>query len=160
MEQSVEHAFVSHILRYVGVGLISGSVVHAGTLGGDSTKYVVLILLGVVAFIVGTILEERKKINTPLAQYVLISVILSLGVAMVSGGTQHYLDGPVYASFLIPIGLGVGYLAFLVRDYQSKIAFKRIAGISIFVAALFGILYGIAHSMPTLSGHHESEIEH
>ena len=43
-----EYSYVSHILRYVGVGLVSGSIVHAGTLGGDSLKYIVLILMGIV----------------------------------------------------------------------------------------------------------------
>lgn len=160
MEQSVESAFLSHILRYVGVGLISGSVVHAGTLGGGSIQYVVLILLGVIAFVIGTILEERKKIEKSLFKYVLISVILSLGVGMVSGGTQHYLDGPVYASFLIPFGLLVGYIAFILRDYKSKVTLKRIMGIVFFAAILFGVLYGIAHSIPTLDNHHGSEMEH
>lgn len=160
MEQSAENAFVSHTLRYVGVGLISGSVVHAGTLGGGSIQYIILIVLGVIAFVVGTLLEERKKSERSLLKYVLISVILSLGVGMVSGGTQHYLDGPVYASFLIPIGLGVGYLAFLFRDYTSKVNLKRIVGIVLFTVVSFGALYGIAHTIPTLDNHHESEIEH
>lgn len=158
MEQSAENAFISHILRYVGVGLISGSVVHAGTLGGGSLQYIILIVLGVVAFVVGTLLEERNKSERSLLKYVLISVILSLGVGMVSGGTQHYLDGPVYASFLIPIGLGVGYLAFLFRDYTSKVNLKRIVGIAMFIVVSFGALYSIAHSIPTLEDHHASEI--
>ncbi len=158
MEQLAENAFISHILRYVGVGLISGSVVHAGTLGGGSLQYTVLILLGVIAFVVGTLLEERNKSEGSLLKYVLISVILSLGVGMVSGGTQHYLDGPVYASFLIPIGLGVGYLAFLFRDYTSKVNLKRIVGIAMFIVVSFGALYSIAHSIPTLEDHHASEI--
>lgn len=160
MEQSAEHAFLSHILRYVGVGLISGSVVHAGTLGGSSLHYTVLIVLGVIAFVGGTVLEERKKQERSLLKYILISVILSLGVGMVSGGTQHYLDGPVYASFLIPIGLGVGYLAFIFRDYKSKVTLQRIIGIALFVAVSFGILYGIAHSIPTLENHHGSGVGH
>lgn len=160
MEQSAEHAFLSHVLRYVGVGLISGSLVHAGTLGGDPTRYIVLILLGVTAFVVGTILEEGEKSEKSLLKYVLISIVLSLGVGMVSGGTQHYLDGPVYASFLIPMGLGVGYIAFIFRDYTSKVNLKRIVGVVLFVAVSFVILYGIAHSIPALEDHHESEVGH
>lgn len=160
MEQSAENAFISHVLRYVGVGLISGSVVHAGTLGGGSLKYAVLILLGVITFVVGTIMEERKKSERSLLKYVLISVVLSLGVGMVSGGTQHYLDGPFYASFLIPIGLGVGYVAFIFRDYKSKVNLKRMVGIVLFTVVSFGALYAIAYTIPTLDNHHGSEEEH
>ena len=160
MEQSAENAYISHTLRYVGVGLISGSVVHAGTLGGGSLQYIVLIVLGVLAFVIGTILEERNKSDRSIVKYVLISVVLSLGVGMVSGGTQHYLDGPVYASFLIPIGLGVGYLAFIFRDHRSKVNVKRIVGIVIVTVVSFWALYGIAHTIPTLDNHHESGAGH
>lgn len=157
-KQHVEKAYISHVLRYVGVGLISGSIVHMGTLGGGYTKYIILILLGVVAFIIGTLLEKRESTNS-LAAFVAISVILSIGVGMVSGGTQHYLDGPVYASFLIPIGIAIGYYAFLARDYKSAASTKRIMVMLVATLFLTGILYYAAHKIPTLAGHAHSNTQ-
>lgn len=153
-KQSVEKAYASHLLRYVGVGLISGSIVHMGTLGGGYLRYIILIVLGVIAFIAGTLMEKRDA-TASITSFIIISVILSIGVGMVSGGTQHYLDGPIYAAFLIPLGLIIGYCAFLVRDYRSEVALKRI-GIMLSVAAvLYGILYYVAHKIPATEDHHQ-----
>ena len=153
-KQSVEKAYASHVLRYVGVGLISGSIVHMGTLGGGYLKYVVLIALGIIAFIAGTLMEKRETTNS-ITSFIIISVVLSIGVGMVSGGTQHYLDGPVYAAFLIPLGIAIGYLAFLVRDYKSKLTLKTVGAILFFAIALCGILYYVAHKIPTTEDHHQ-----
>ncbi|MDQ3076325.1 MAG: hypothetical protein M3Q34_04330 [bacterium] len=155
-KQSVEKAYISHVLRYVGVGLISGSIVHMGTLGGESTRYIILIIMGVVAFITGTLLEKRES-ESSLTSFIVVSVIMSIGVGMVSGGTQHYLDGPTYAAFLIPIGMAIGYFAFLFRDYKSEINTKRILVMSVIAIGLITVLYFIAKRLPVQEDHHAIE---
>ncbi len=159
MRETVEKAFTSHILRYVGVGLISGSIVHIGTLGGDITRYVVLITLGIVAFIVGTILEKGRGAIT--LNFIIVSVLLSIGVGMVSGGTQHYLDGPVYASFLLPLGLLLGYIMFVLREDRKELKLGKVVVATISALILLGVLYSVAHTLPVLENHHsESEEMH
>ena len=153
-----EKSFASHILRYVGIGLISGSIVHAGTLDGSSTRYTVLIVLGIVAFAIGTYLENENRLDKKFISFILISIAVSIGTGMVSGGTQHYLDGPVYASILLPFGLLIAYIAFLYRDFKSVFSFKKI-GVAIILCSILGAgLYGIAHKIPPLESHH-SEVE-
>ena len=154
--QSIEKTYTSHLLRYVGVGLISGSIVHMGTLGGAYTKYIILIIMGVVAFIAGTLLEKRDS-EKSLTAFISISVIMSIGVGMVSGGTQHYLDGPTYAAFLIPIGVMIGYFAFLFRDYKSEITAKRILAMLFIAIGLIAVLYFIAQEIPVEEDHHSIE---
>ena len=156
MRETVEKAFTSHILRYVGVGLISGSIVHIGTLGGGITQYVVLITLGIIAFITGTILEKGRGSIT--LNFIIVSVLLSIGVGMVSGGTQHYLDGPVYASFLLPFGLLLGYIMFILSKDKKELKTQKVIVATILALVFFGGLYGIAHTIPVLENHH-SEIE-
>ena len=152
-----EKLFSSHILRYVGVGLISGSVVHAGTLGGESVKYIVLIILGILAFIIGTYLEHEDIVDKKFVSFILISVLVSIGTGMVSGGTQHYLDGPVFASVLLPIGLLVAYIAYVYRDFRSALSIQKIL-VATLLATLLGLgLYSIAHRIPTLENHHSQE---
>ena len=159
MRETVEKAFTSHILRYVGVGLISGSIVHIGTLGGDITRYVVLITLGIVAFIVGTILEKGRGAIT--LNFIIVSVLLSIGVGMVSGGTQHYLDGPVYASFLLPLGLLLGYIMFVLREDRKELKLGKVVVATISALILLGVLYSVAHTLPVIENHHsESEEMH
>lgn len=158
-KQSVEKAYVSHLLRYVGVGLISGSIVHMGTLGGGHTRYIILIMMGVVAFIAGTLLEKRES-KSSITAFIGISVIMSIGVGMVSGGTQHYLDGPTYAAFLIPIGAAVGYFTFLFRDYKSEITTKRILAMLLIAMGLIAVLYVVAQRIPVQDDHHSTELVH
>lgn len=152
--QSAEKAYISHILRYVGVGLISGSIVHIGTLGGGVIRYIILISMGVIAFIAGTLLEKREEANS-LTAFIVISVIMSIGVGMVSGGTQHYLDGPTYAAFLIPIGIAVGYFAFLLRDHRSEFTLKRVGTMLVLAVALGSVLYFLANKIPAQDNHHQ-----
>ncbi len=54
----------------------------------------------------------------------------------------------MYASFLIPIGLGVGYLAFIFRDCISKVNVKRIVWIAIVTVVSLGALYRITYTIP------------
>ncbi len=157
---SPEKSFASHMLRYVGVGLISGSIVHAGTLGGNVTQYVALIVLGVIAFIYGTYLEYDNRIDKKFVSFILISVVISIGTGMVSGGTQHYLDGPVFASIILPIGLLVAYIAYLYRDYGNKMSIKRILTAICLTSLLSFVLYTTAHQIPTAENHHALNEEH
>lgn len=158
MKETVEKAFTSHVLRYVGVGLISGSIVHIGTLGGGITHYAVLIALGIFAFIMGTILEEGRGAIT--FNFIIISVLLSIGVGMVSGGTQHYLDGPVYASFLLPLGLLLGYIMFVLREDKKELKLRKVVIATISALLLLVVLYEVAHRIPVLQNHHNEAEEH
>lgn len=128
MQKTLHESFFSHMARYVGVGLISGSVVHAGTLGGETLKYVVLIALGVILFTAGILVEHKGERIKNLLGFVLISVVVSIGTGMVSGATQHYLDGPKVGAILLSVGLLLAYIAFAWRDYKNLFTFKRIAG--------------------------------
>jgi len=52
--------------------------VHAGTLGGNVTRYVVLILLGVILFVTGNILEHGVSSLKQMIPYIWLSTILSI----------------------------------------------------------------------------------
>lgn len=152
---TLNKAYLSHIFRYVGVGLISGSVVHAGTLGGAWLKYLILIIVGIIAFIVGTYLESNNHLAQN-AKYILITIIISIGTGMISGATQHYLDGPFYAAVLLPAGLLVGYLAFAYRDYKNTLKTKNILTVILISVAIWLGLYAIAEVLPHSHDHGHS----
>jgi hypothetical protein len=149
--------FSAHMCKYLGVGLISGSIVHAGTLGGDYAKYVVLIILGIALFIIGNLLEHGISSLKELLPYIAISTVLSIGTGMVSGGTQHYLDGPNVAAILFPLGFFLAYLAFIYRDFKNELSTKKIATVAIISVLLFIILTYVAGKLPEQGGgHHDS----
>lgn len=141
-------AFFSQLFRYVGVGLISGSIVHMSTLGGNIWQYVALIIAGMIAFVIGTFLERSfETVATP-TSYLGLSVALSLGIGMVSGAIQHYLDGPHFAAFLIAVGLFIGYIALFFRDYRGEVTTRQIGFLLLSVLAIGITLYAVAESLP------------
>lgn len=157
MKVTVEKAFTSHVLRYVGVGIISGSIVHIGTLGGDITHYLVLVTLGIASFIAGTILEKEKGAIT--VQFIAISVLMSIGVGMVSGGTQHYLDGPLYAAFLLPLGLLLGYITYVFLEDRKELKMRKVITAFLLSLALFFVLYGVSERLEESRREHEKSLE-
>lgn len=138
-------AFGSHLCKYVGIGLISGSVVHAGTLGGSSLKYVLLMLTGIGLFLLGLFLEEDKK-NLVLS-YIILSILVSIGTGMVSGATQHFLDGPMTAAVLLSLGLWMAGLAFFARESWSFLSLKNIVFSLMVAGLLYTVLYALAHKI-------------
>lgn len=141
---SLSQAYLTHLLRYVGVGLISGSIVHAGTLGGNWWRYLVLIGLGAAMFGWGVWLEHHAEKQVNLGVYTALSILISIGTGMVSGATQHYLDGPRMAAILLPVGLVIGYWAFAFRDYRAQLGVKRVVGLVVLVATIMAVLWSIA----------------
>ncbi len=104
--------FLIYLTSYLGVALIGGSIVHVGTLDAHSTRYIVLGVIGLVLMVIGSILEaqiEREQLNM---KYFAIVSTLAIATGFLSGGIQHYLDNPVYAGYLLAIGLVVAYVAF------------------------------------------------
>jgi len=150
-------AFASHMLRYVGVGLISGSIVHAGTLGGDAFNYIVLITAGIICFTIGNLVEYRNEKTVTLLRYIGISVIVSIGTGMVSGATQHYLDGPIFASMLLSLGLLLAYVSFVYRDFKGDLSVKKVLIAILLSFVLWFILSTIAHRLPEVEDHHANE---
>ena len=148
-----EISFISHILRYIGVGMISGSIVHAGTLGGSITKYIILIVLGIIFFILGNIIEYRKKFDKTFLIYILVSTIVSIGTGMVSGGTQHYLDNPIFGSMIIGLGLIIAYVSFTYRDFKDTFSQKHLAIVIFASIIIASVLYFIGSTLPKNDRH-------
>lgn len=110
-----EH-FLTYIGKYLGVALIAGSVVHIGTLQNGFTRYIVLAIVGLALMMVGNILEAKQNGQKINFNYLLILTGLSFATGFLSGGIQHYLDNPVYAGYLLSIGIFVAYLTYFWKD--------------------------------------------
>ena len=153
--------FASYLAMFVGMGLISGSVVHAGQ-AAMFKQASILIVIGMVLFAVGSYINEVvfktgdiERSGVP--RYIFLSLFLAMGVGMISGSTQHFLDTPIYASYLMPMGIFVASLAFAFRNNYvlSRATWIKLLVVGvIFAAVLFYGLNSFAKSLAPSTGHH------
>ncbi len=129
---------------FVGAGLVSGGLVH---LPLDRARYLTLALVGVAVFLVATVVQEvvlaaarpsRARLVTVLAG----SLLLSLGIGMLSGGVQHFSDFPQRGAVLVPAGIVLSFLGFTVRSGgRPEALLKRSAAVvaGVAVVAFLGL---------------------
>ncbi|WP_367318647.1 hypothetical protein [Streptomyces sp. HUAS ZL42] len=120
--------YVGYVLYFVGAGLISGAVVHHPL---DPARYTKIAILGVLVFLTATLVNEfllaADRPALPRAVLVIVSsLLLSFGIGMLSGGLQHFEDFPARGAVLVPLGITVSFVAFVLKDPQSS--WRRIFG--------------------------------
>jgi len=104
--------FIIYLTSYLGVALIGGSIVHIGAFDSHSTRYVILGIIGLVLMITGSVFEAQTNKEALSIKYFGIVTALAIATGFLSGGIQHYLDDPIYAGYLLAIGLVVAYVTF------------------------------------------------
>lgn len=112
--------YLSTLALFIGTGFISGAIVHTGNIS-ELYKYLVIGIIGISLFIAGSFVQESvlnaKNLKEEGAvKFFIFSLLLSVGIGMISGGTQHFSDFPIYSSYLVPIGLIISYTAFLLKN--------------------------------------------
>jgi hypothetical protein len=113
--------YLLYLALYLGVALTGGSVVH---LPMAPVRYAIIGLIGMAMFILASLADARRRhaagLEGPgggLGRYVGWSVLLSLGLGMLSGGIQHFVDSPHYAAALLPIGFVMSFVAYAAREH-------------------------------------------
>jgi len=147
-------AFLAHSAQYIGIAMVSGSVVHASTLGGNPFKYAALILAGTLVYCLKFLIESGFRVNRRLARYLAISTVVSLGTGMMSGSAQHFLDGPRAGAVLASVGVVVAYVSFCLREDRRALNRRSLTGALLVGAALFAALWSLAGSLSGSGGHH------
>ncbi|MEU0170323.1 hypothetical protein ABZ214_33560 [Streptomyces iakyrus] len=157
--------YLGYATTFVGAGLISGAVVHHPL---DPDRYTVIAMIGALVFLAATVLNEfilkrQRPSASQVVAIVLASLALSFGIGMLSGGLQHFEDFPARAAMLIPFGLALSFVAYVLR-YQTD-RWRSIIGptgivVLITAAVAFVGLRGIAADMAAESeggGHSHGE---
>lgn len=153
--------YLGYVGYFVGAGLISGAVVHHPL---DPARYTRIAVYGVLVFLAATALNEfllarRKPTLAQVASIMGASLLLSFGIGMLSGGLQHFEDFPTRAATLIPAGILLSFIAYVIKDEDSS--WRRVfglAGLAVLITALaaFAGLRYVASSMaaePGSGGH-------
>ncbi|MFE1788728.1 hypothetical protein ACFW7J_10090 [Streptomyces sp. NPDC059525] len=126
---SLAARYLGYVGYFVGAGLISGAVVHHPL---DPARYTRIALYGAAVFLAATVLNEflltRERPGLPRALVVIgSSLALSFGIGMLSGGLQHFDDFPARGAVLVPAGLVVSFIAYVIKD--ADIANRRVFGV-------------------------------
>lgn len=141
--RSVLSPYLSYVGFFLGIGLVSGSVVH---FPGDPARYAVIGTVGILLFVASSLVDEvlikkRRLHDDGLIRVILSSVVLSVGIGMVSGSIQHFSDTPKYAATLIPVGIAVSLLGFLLKTQAawSRALVVHVLGLLLVICLPLGI---------------------
>ncbi|MGW6707988.1 hypothetical protein ACWGDE_24280 [Streptomyces sp. NPDC054956] len=156
-KRSLAARYLGYVGYFVGAGLISGAVVHHPL---DPDRYSRIALYGALVFLAATVLNEfllTRERPGPVRTAVVIgsSLLLSFGIGMLSGGLQHFDDFPARGAVLVPAGLVVSFVAYVIKDAETPWhrVFSLLGLTVVAVAALaFLGLREVAASMETTSG--------
>lgn len=111
--------FLTFISLFLGTGFVAGSIVHMGE--GINPWDLSLLAVGVILFIAGSVAQDVRLGSKRLKEegiflFLALSLVLSIGIGMASGGMQHFDDTPAYSALLIPLGMGTGFIAFILKE--------------------------------------------
>jgi uncharacterized protein (DUF305 family) len=152
--------FAAYLFTFVGMGLVAGSVVHFGQTD-QIPRFLSIGMVGMALFILSSYIQE-KLLNDRSVQkgsplhYVFYSLILAIGIGMISGGTQHFVDFPIYASYLLPIGFLLALVAYVIRNNLSltRKGWSWLLGGALLIALpTFLGLNHYAQALPANTGH-------
>ncbi|MEU9996645.1 hypothetical protein [Streptomyces sp. NPDC050848] len=157
---SLPARYLGYVGYFVGAGLISGAVVHHPL---DPDRYTRIAAYGVLVFLAATVLNEfvLNRERPGLSRMLIVigaSLLLSFGIGMLSGGLQHFDDFPGRGAVLVPLGLVVSFVAFVIKDADTS--WRRIfslVGLAVLmtaVVAFFGLRQAAASMGAVESGGH------
>jgi hypothetical protein len=152
--------FIGYATTYVGAAMISGAVVHHPM---DPPRFTVIAVAGAVLFLLATAFTEfvinRERVTTrAVMTMVPTSLALSFGIGSLSGGIQHFEDVPIRAAVLIPVGLALAFIAYVLRYHASHWrSVVRPAGLAMLATAAlsFVALYQVGKGMEHSAGGHD-----
>jgi hypothetical protein len=154
--------YMVYVMFFLGAGLTSGAIVHMPL---DPNKYTIVLLAGMGIFVIASLLNEtvidKKQLSfLSTIRLVLFSLLLSVGIGMISGGIQHFEDVLDYAAYLIPGGILLSLISFLFKN-NIKLGIKKVLPLFAFVLVLlFSLgfsLKNVAAAMPRSEGHGHGE---
>ncbi|MFE5480995.1 hypothetical protein [Streptomyces sp. NPDC056527] len=156
-KRSLAARYLGYVGYFVGAGLISGAVVHHPL---DPDRYTRIAAYGALVFLAATVLNEflltRERPGLPRILVVIgSSLLLSFGIGMLSGGLQHFDDFPTRGAVLVPAGIVVSFIAYVIKDADTPtrriFSLLGLTVLAVATLAFFG-LREVAASMEATPG--------
>ncbi|WP_137990790.1 hypothetical protein [Streptomyces vilmorinianum] len=152
--------YLGYVGYFVGAGLISGAVVHHPL---DPDRYTRIAAYGALVFLAATVLNEfvltRERPGLRrMAAVIGSSLLLSFGIGMLSGGLQHFDDFPARGAVLVPAGIVVSFVAYVIKDadtpWQRVFSLLGLTVLTVAALAFFGLREVAASTQTTPGGGH------
>ena len=146
-----------YVMFFLGIGLLSGSLVHFPL---DPQRYFVIASIGALLFLIGAYFNEKVINKTDMLEqgfgklmfFLVSSLALAIGIGMISGATQHFNDFPTYAMKLIPIGILLSVIGYVLKNkisLETKEAYVLSGKIIVVTLAIIPLLSFYATSITT-----------
>lgn len=144
-----------YVMFFLGIGLLSGSLVHFPL---DPQRYFVIAAIGAMLFLVGAYFNEKVINKTDMLEqgfgklmfFLVSSLALAIGIGMISGATQHFNEFPAYAMKLIPTGILLSVIGYVLKNkifLQTKEAYILSGKIVVVLLAIIPLLSFYASSI-------------
>lgn len=137
--------YVVYMGLFIGTGFLSGSIVHFPL---DPVRFAIIGFIGAAIFVASSTINEismqgREVSAGGILKLIAFSIVLALGVGMISGGVQHFDEVPEYASILIPLGVVLSLIGYVLKHgidlhkvQTLKLSFATVAVVAILGATL------------------------
>lgn len=131
--------YVVYVVYFLGIGLVSSGIV---LLPFNTRRYTIVLIAGLLLFITGSLMNEViiSKNNLSLKEtmkLVAVSLTLAIGIGMMSGGISHFKELPNYVIYLIPLGIVISFISFMIKNhYKFDKKGKVIIGIGLIIIVI------------------------
>lgn len=124
--------YIVYIIYFLGIGMVSSGIV---LMPFNTMRYGSILVIGLMLFSTGSfineiILEEKQMSRMERLKLISISLTLAIGIGMISGGIAHFKESPTYVTFLIPFGIVISFVSFIIKN-EIKLSTKEKAFIGV-----------------------------
>ena len=143
--------YLVYIAYFLGIGMVSSGIV---LMPFNMVRYGIILAIGLILFSTGSFINEvildKKQLSfKERIKLILVSLTLAIGIGMISGGIAHFKESPGYVAILIPIGIILSCVSFIIKN-KFKLSKKEILiMITILIVIAFsaniGLTFGAQH---------------
>jgi hypothetical protein len=157
--------YLVYVGLFIGAGFLSGALVHFPM---NPIRFGSIGVIGAILFVIASTVNEiyfnkRNFREEGIVKIMLYSLILSVGIGMVSGGVQHFDEEARYASYLIPSGILISFVGYMLKN-NIRLGLKKTGltlGGLVIIAGLIGVgLHGYASLKHESTPHTHAEGAH
>jgi polyferredoxin len=149
--KTIIYKYLVYVIYFLGIGMTSSGIV---LMPFNTVRYSIILIIGLGLFLAGSIFNEivinnHKMTAAESVKLISLSLTLALGIGMISGGISHFKESPVYVAYLIPMGIIISFISFIMKNnlkLTKKEKYMVYIGVVVIALILLIILFLAASS--------------